>query len=305
MDDMTTAFSTQLQKLRKEKGITQDVLANYLGVCPQTVSKWENGSYPDGDLLPKIADFFEVSIDYLYGRREKEISMEQQIMDALQNLLKSTGDTSQFFEQMMRYSWAMLLANNRENKYYYDRNVVENGPITGAGITIPSGFSFMRMNRDLEYFFLVKEPEGGLADRLKITEEMVGLFRFLSDRQNLKVLYYMLSLKALESVHAETIAKLLELPLEKVEKALEYLCRQPDIFRKASIVDEHNRSETIYQTYWVKAIAPVMLLICADLFVHAPELYQNQVGWREEAWFTREDLDFLKYDGVGKHEKKV
>ena len=65
---MNTTFSAQLQKLRKEHGVTQDTLAAHLGVSPQAVSKWENGSYPDGDLLPKIADFFGVSIDYLYGR---------------------------------------------------------------------------------------------------------------------------------------------------------------------------------------------------------------------------------------------
>ena len=63
-----TTFSTTLQTLRKNRGVTQEQLATHLGVSPQAVSKWENGSYPDGDLLPQIADYFEVSIDYLYGR---------------------------------------------------------------------------------------------------------------------------------------------------------------------------------------------------------------------------------------------
>ena len=55
---METFFSKQLQMLRKQSGITQEQLAAKLGVTAQAVSKWENGSYPDGDLLPKIADFF-------------------------------------------------------------------------------------------------------------------------------------------------------------------------------------------------------------------------------------------------------
>lgn len=54
-------FSTTLQALRKKNGITQEKLASYLGVSLQAVSKWENGSFPDGDLLPKIADFFNVT----------------------------------------------------------------------------------------------------------------------------------------------------------------------------------------------------------------------------------------------------
>ena len=84
---MGTVFSTQLQKLRKECNVTQETLAVHLGVSPQAVSKWENGSYPDGDLLPKIADFFGVSIDYLYGRADEEAPVVQQIINELQNIL--------------------------------------------------------------------------------------------------------------------------------------------------------------------------------------------------------------------------
>ena len=51
--------------LRKEKGAKQEELANYVGVSAQAVSKWENGGVPDTFLLPKIADFFSVSIDSL------------------------------------------------------------------------------------------------------------------------------------------------------------------------------------------------------------------------------------------------
>ena len=44
-------FSRQLQKLRRQQGMTQEQLAHRLGVSPQAVSKWENGGYPDGDLM--------------------------------------------------------------------------------------------------------------------------------------------------------------------------------------------------------------------------------------------------------------
>ena len=107
---MDTTFSVQLQKLRKEKGITQDVLASHLGVSPQAVSKWENGSYPDGDLLPQIADFFGVSIDHLYGRATNEISLEQRILNQLQSIefKKKNGkdDHDEYFEQMMKILWS-------------------------------------------------------------------------------------------------------------------------------------------------------------------------------------------------------
>jgi transcriptional regulator with XRE-family HTH domain len=53
---------------RKEKGITQEELAEYIGVSKAAVSKWESGqSYPDISLLPELAAFFNVSVDELLG----------------------------------------------------------------------------------------------------------------------------------------------------------------------------------------------------------------------------------------------
>ncbi len=51
---------------RREKGITQEQLASYLGVTKASVSKWETGqSYPDIVLLPQLATYFDISIDAL------------------------------------------------------------------------------------------------------------------------------------------------------------------------------------------------------------------------------------------------
>lgn len=53
---------------RKEKGITQDDLANHIGVSKSSVSKWETGqSYPDITFLPQLAAYFNISIDDLMG----------------------------------------------------------------------------------------------------------------------------------------------------------------------------------------------------------------------------------------------
>ena len=53
---------------RKEKKITQDELAKYIGVSKAAISKWETGqSYPDITLLPILAAYFNMSIDELIG----------------------------------------------------------------------------------------------------------------------------------------------------------------------------------------------------------------------------------------------
>lgn len=70
-------LGNRIAELRKEKGMTQEALANKLGVSNQAVSKWEaNQSCPDIQLLPVIADLFEISLDSLFGREEKTVVTE-------------------------------------------------------------------------------------------------------------------------------------------------------------------------------------------------------------------------------------
>jgi len=61
-------LSENLKKYRMQKGLTQEELAAYLNITPQSVSKWERAeSYPDITLLPALANIFETSIDLLVG----------------------------------------------------------------------------------------------------------------------------------------------------------------------------------------------------------------------------------------------
>lgn len=74
---MNIYFSENLKKLRIENKLTQEALANQLGVSFQAVSKWERGdSYPDITLLPSIACIFGKSIDELIGFNESVNEME-------------------------------------------------------------------------------------------------------------------------------------------------------------------------------------------------------------------------------------
>lgn len=66
---MNESIGSIIMRLRKEHGMTQEQLANALGITFQAVSKWENGiSSPDISTLPLLADLFGVSIDQLLGR---------------------------------------------------------------------------------------------------------------------------------------------------------------------------------------------------------------------------------------------
>lgn len=69
---MEQTIGKRIMALRKSRGMTQDQLAEKLGVTAQAVSKWENDiSCPDIALLPKLAEIFQVTTDSLLGMPEK------------------------------------------------------------------------------------------------------------------------------------------------------------------------------------------------------------------------------------------
>ena len=61
-------LSENLKKYRIMKGLTQEDIADYLGITAQSVSKWERDEcYPDIEFLPALANIFETSVDLLIG----------------------------------------------------------------------------------------------------------------------------------------------------------------------------------------------------------------------------------------------
>lgn len=64
-------FAKRLKNLREIKGYNQERLAKVLGLSSSTIGMYEQSRrQPDHDTLVKIAEFFDVSIDYLLGRTE-------------------------------------------------------------------------------------------------------------------------------------------------------------------------------------------------------------------------------------------
>lgn len=77
---MANSIGERIGQLRRTKNLTQDQLAEKMGVSPQAVSKWENDiSCPDIGLLPQLAEFFGVTVDELLrGPQAAPVRMETQ-----------------------------------------------------------------------------------------------------------------------------------------------------------------------------------------------------------------------------------
>ena len=76
---MNIKMGEKIRSLRRDRNLSQEALAQYLGVSFQAVSKWEKGdTYPDVAMIPAIASFFEISTDELFDYNR--LDTEQRIL---------------------------------------------------------------------------------------------------------------------------------------------------------------------------------------------------------------------------------
>ncbi len=92
---MKMTIGTKIQTLRKQRGLSQEQLAETLGVSRQAVSKWEAGqSVPDIDKIVLICDYFGVTTDYIL-RNEELPKTEQEHEPQPDNLVQNKYDISE------------------------------------------------------------------------------------------------------------------------------------------------------------------------------------------------------------------
>ena len=91
-----------LQALRKEKGLTQEMLAEQIGVSRRTVSRWETGSnMPDLDVLVELSDFYAVDLrEIINGERKCEQMNEELKETVLQVADYSNEEKSRLLRRM-------------------------------------------------------------------------------------------------------------------------------------------------------------------------------------------------------------
>ena len=87
---MDNSFGENLRKAREKCGFTQEQLAYKLNISPSTVGMYEQGRRePDNNTLKKIANYFEVTTDYLLDNQKELSKTEKELMEkeALKNIL--------------------------------------------------------------------------------------------------------------------------------------------------------------------------------------------------------------------------
>lgn len=98
---MQVKMGTKIKELRKRDGRKQEDLANALGVTCQAVSRWEaNGGYPDMEMVPAIANYFNVSIDELFGYSKDREEKLRTILSKAERAINEQSDLTECVEML-------------------------------------------------------------------------------------------------------------------------------------------------------------------------------------------------------------
>ena len=223
MDIMT--IGKNIAELRKAKGVKQDELARFVGITAQAVSKWENGGVPDTELLPKIADYFNVSIDELFGiERNTSIDIQDAI---LRDITKTNVEKriSRAFELcwMIEQSMYGTIFSDPERFREEAKTHSENDQIYSQ-IEADSGYTEMGLFNRMQYFLVVpdaKDKDKALLDGI----DYPGFFKLMADKDIFETLVFLYKRDSFNAFTEKLIIKELGYTEDKAKEIIAELLR--------------------------------------------------------------------------------
>ena len=223
MDVMT--IGKNIAEFRKSKGAKQDELAKFVGVTAQAVSKWENGGVPDTELLPKIAEFFNVSIDELFGR-QNNISID--IQDVILTDISKTKDEdriSRAFELcwMIEQSMYGTIFSDPERFKEEAKTHSENDQLYSQ-MEFDSGYTEMGLFNRMQYFLVVpdaKDKDKALLDGIDYPE----FFKLMADKDVFATLVFLYKRESFNAFTETLIIKELGCTKDKAKHVIAALLR--------------------------------------------------------------------------------
>ena len=220
-------INEQLSFLRKQKNITQEELAQVLGITNQSVSKWESGACcPDITLLPEIATYFNVTIDELLGYKPAD-----SFGDVYLKIKSLFQESPQNISFDLAYKLAFVLHEGAVSKGYKgylpwdcNKNRTQDEDFYKWGFSAcsePEGVSIMKGNAVLIASNKLAKPVSSNDLR-----ELYNALQRYGSKDNLRVLFslYELTINDFDVfVEFNELVEKCKLPSDIVEKAIDNL----------------------------------------------------------------------------------
>lgn len=277
------AIGKQIASLRKEKGARQEELAKYVGVSAQAVSKWENGGVPDIELLPKIADFFAVSIDSLFFRNISDSNLQS-------TLMKKIIETPD--EQKIKTAFNLCYDIERAlmpYPKYTDKGSIEDyekaigrNEQRYSSMMRNDGFTLMGIANLRQYFLLVPEPRS-TNDAYFKDVDYPAFFKDMSDKTFFNACVFLNQRDAKKAFTPMLLVKNLGIDAQKADEVLKMLKKYHLIASSQIEMDDEVRM--VYQ--FCPTPSFVALLIFAREMIDRPEIFVYYSGGRTEPYFKQ------------------
>ena len=237
-----------IKKFRLKKGYTQERLGELVGVTTQAVSKWERGSTPDAEILPRIADALGVDIDALFGREEQDIKLALS-----KGLSKLPRDEA--FRYTFDICWSIIIGLTGDADFtedFMDTFVSHSGgkkdkPTDYFAKSIQDdGMALARLSNDFRHFFLMVEPrDESVQNYFENMEAIRKVFALFADENTLKTIFYLYSMSH-TPITASLISKGTGLKMHEVERCMNSICEIGlAVHMKIASVDSEIDSYTI------------------------------------------------------------
>ena len=245
-------IGSNISRLRREMGLTQEQLGSLVSVSAQAVSKWENGGMPDTELIPAIADALHVTIDTLFGRENEKSADMQELFQAWLSRMPQEKRAYELFE---------LLISTQRNPvtlvWESARNSVDDlinlplktcrGQYNMNGEIVPvwirsqyiddQGITLSIPAEDCPLFLVLPEPNGGYLQNICEPERYRRLFSALAIPNSLELLFFLYSRKT-QYYSQPALAKACGLSEDSLEGALEALCESKLLLRRTIVEAE-------------------------------------------------------------------
>lgn len=169
-----------LKKFRLQRELTQEQLADVLGVSAQAVSRWENGTtYPDITLLPTIASYFEITLDELMGMENWR--SEEQLKELLRQL-EENGSKGLIYENILLLRDAVkTYPTNYELQFRLVNQLAFCEYKDGRGLSEEEKISFNREAAEIGNRILSHCTDGAIINQT--TQQLCYIYSSLGEKE--------------------------------------------------------------------------------------------------------------------------
>lgn len=269
-----TEIGLRIANLRKMRGIKQEELANYVGVTAQAVSKWENGGTPDVELLPKIADYFNVTIDYFFNRTVMDHALLEELIDnrireaSPQLRMKEAFDLCWIIERALFKNKLPSLELQffdeefpKGKSLWDEAEAYQGNHQIYSSVQLDEGYTQMGLYDKSHYFLLVpdaKDKEAAYFEGINYP----NLFSLLADDTVFRALKYLYCRESKSAFTPKLLSKELSITADKTNEILQVLKKFGMVNKSVAEIDDEL---TELYTFYGTPSFPAMLIFAKEL----------------------------------------